>query len=85
MEEEKIHAVWERKLSSGALGKEARGFSHLTAAVIPQRRNTQNAILRSCWEEGTQVAQVCAMEVPGMARPLRTRCSGVGLEESHRE
>lgn len=43
-----------RKLSSGALGKEARGFSTLAAAaVLPQRRNTpRSAILRSCWGGG---------------------------------
>lgn len=43
-------SVGQEKLSSGALGEEARGFSTLeAAAVLPQRRNTlRSAILRSC-------------------------------------
>lgn len=40
----------QEKLSSGAVGEGARGFSTLeAAAVLPQRRNTlRSAILRSC-------------------------------------
>jgi len=47
-------SVGKEKLSSGALGEEARGFSTLeAAAVLPQRRNTlRPAILRSCWGGG---------------------------------